>query len=183
MQDVGAGKGPGATLDEPVIVGKVVGLHGVRGWVKVYSYTRPPENILQYDPWWMRRNGAEWEQVSLRTARQSGKGIIASFVGFDDRDKASALMSAEIAVAREQLPVLPAGEYYWAELIGMRVETAAGEMLGCLDHFMETGAHDVMVVRDAKSEREHLIPFAQGRIVLQINRDDGVIRVDWQSDF
>ena len=182
MRDVGAGKDPGATGDEPVVVGKIVGLYGVRGWVKVFSYTRPLENILQYTPWWLRRD-EQWQQVSRQAKRQGAKGIIASIAGWDDRDTARTLLGVQVGIIRAHLPSLAEGEYYWTELVGMRVETVGGETLGHVAHFMETGADDVMVVRNKEDAREHLLPFVRDQVVLQVDRDNGVIRVDWDIDY
>jgi len=86
----------------------------------------------------------------------------------------------EIAVRREQLPAAEEGEYYWVDLVGLRVETLDGSELGRVDHLMATGANDVLVV---EGERQRLIPFVTGHIVKDVDLDAGVIRVDWQADY
>ena len=101
-----------------VVVGEISGLYGVRGWVKVYSYTQPRDNILNYKQWYLRQGG-EWRPYSLESGRIHGKGIVAKLVDCNDRDLAATLLKQTIAISREQLPHLPVGEYYWSELIGL----------------------------------------------------------------
>lgn len=163
--------------DRRVAVGRIVGLFGVRGWVKVHSYTRPREAILQYSPWQVELAGA-WRSFGVAEGRRQGKGIVARLEGYSDRDSAAALIGAEIAIAASQLPEAGEGEYYWAELEGMRVVNLAGQELGRVSYLFETGANDVLVVQ---GERERLIPFGKG-IVQEVDRAAGVIRVDWDAE-
>ena len=109
-----------------------------------------------------------------------GKGVVARLVGCDDRDQAQSLMGYEIGVYRDQLPETEPGEYYWNDLKGLKVVTLQGESLGIVDHLIETGANDVLVV---KGERERLIPFVQDQVVTKVDLDNGEIQVDWDKDF
>lgn len=145
----------------------------------MYSYTEPRENILTYQPWYLR-TGDDWQPCRLAEGRRHGKGVVARLDGCEDRDQAAALMDREIRVAREQLPATAPGEYYWQDLIGLQVVTLAGDPLGRVDHLLETGANDVLVVA---GEREHLIPFVMDRIVVDVDLEAGVMRVDWDKDF
>jgi 16S rRNA processing protein RimM len=151
----------------------------VRGWVRVYSYTRPRDNILRYNPWYIQRGGS-WEEWPLAEGGQHGKGVIARLESCDDRDQARALMGCEIGIRRAQLPAAAPGEYYWSDLQGMKVVTLEGESLGTVDHLFETGANDVLVV---KGERERLIPFVLNQVVVAVDLEAGEIRVDWDKDF
>jgi 16S rRNA processing protein RimM len=161
-----------------VAVGRVVGLFGVRGWVKVYSYTRPREAILNYRPWLIESKGA-WRTFEIAEGRAQGKGIVAQLRGYDDREMAAELIGSEIAVSIAQLPAAGNNEYYWAEIEGLRVVNLAGQELGRVSHLFETGgANDVMVVQ---GERERLIPFANS-IVQNVDRNAGVIHVDWDAE-
>jgi 16S rRNA processing protein RimM len=162
-----------------IVVGKISGLYGVRGWCKVFSHTEPRDNILMYSPWYLRK-GNEWQAVELQEGRQHGKGIIAHLQGCDDRDAATALMGTEVAIKREQLASLAADEYYWSDLVGCQVETVDGVELGHIDRMMETGANDVIVVA---GERERLIPFVQGDVVVEVDIAAKRVRVDWDPDF
>lgn len=162
-----------------VILGRIVGLYGVKGWLKVYSYTQPMQNILKYQSW-LVQTGASWQAHKLETGRVQGKGLVAKLVGVDDRDLAAEFLQLDIAVTRDQLPKLEPETFYWTDLEGLRVISKEGQELGKLDHLFETGANDVMVV---KGERERLIPWIRDQVVLQVNLDDGFIEVDWDADF
>lgn len=166
----------GATL---VTLGRIVGLYGVAGWVRVYSWTRPPANILGYSHWRCRRGNA-WQALRLESGRPQGKGLVAKLETVDDRESAKSYLSSDIAVGRDELPPPAPGEFYWSDLEGLRVETTEGLALGKVDHLLETGANDVLVVR---GERERLIPFILERFVVDVDLSDGVIRVDWDPDF
>lgn len=161
-----------------MVVGEFVGAYGVRGWSHIRSFTQPLENLLGYLPW---RIGAEghWSEVEVTEGRRHGRGLIAKIEGVDDRESAAGLRGSLIAVRREQLPDRK-GEFYWADLEGLEVRTREGESLGRIDHLMETGANDVMVV---KGDRERLIPFVQGQYVVDIDLEAGQIVVDWDADF
>lgn len=166
--------------DDYIVVGRINGLHGVRGWIKVFSYTQPRENILSYPVWYLKRQG-EWIETVLEDGHPQGKGIIAKLKGCDDRDAAAAMMETTIAIRREQLPKARPDEYYWADLEGLRVINLEGVELGVVDHLLETGANDVLVVKQGKIER--LIPFVQEQFVKNIDLAAGQMTVDWDPDF
>lgn len=160
-----------------VPVGRVVGLFGVDGWVKVYSHTRPREAILRYRPWQLEIHGVT-RTLDVADGRRQGKGVVARVAGCNTRDDAAALVGAEIAISASQLPATGGREYYWAELEGLRVVNLAGEELGRVGHLFETGANDVLVVRGG---RERLIPFGPG-IIQNVDFEAGVITVDWDLE-
>ncbi len=160
-----------------ISVGRVAGLFGVNGWVKVYSHTRPREAILNYRPWHITVGGAT-RTFDVLEGRPQGKGLVARIAGCDDRDAAAELVGAEIAIDATQLPAKGEREYYWADLEGMRVVNDAGVEFGRVSHLFETGANDVMVVR---GERERLIPFGSA-VVKEVDLAAGVIRVDWDAE-
>lgn len=164
---------------ELLVVGRISGLYGVRGWLKIYSHTQPRENIIGYSPWLIGTEGA-WRSVAVEDGRAQGKGVVAKLAGYDDRDAAAALIGHEIAIRRDQLERLTAGEYYWADLEGLRVVTLDGVELGVVDHLFETGANDVVVVR---GDRERLVPFVRGDVIRKIDLQGGVMEVDWDPDF
>lgn len=162
-----------------VEIGRISGVYGLHGWVKVYSYTEPRENILAYSHWHVHTRG-QWRPMEVAEGRGHGKGVIARLAGCEDCDAASLLVGAEIAVTRKQLPPAGPGEYYWVDLEGLRVVTLSGIELGTVDHLFETGSNDVMVV---KGERERLIPFIQGAVVVQVDLEHRIMRVDWDPEF
>lgn len=165
--------------DDLVVLGKISGLYGVKGWVRIYSFTAPRDNILTYPEWLLKRRSG-WETYKLSEGKKHGKGVVARLEGFDDRDQAAGLIGSEIAIHREQLPPAKAGEYYWMDLQGLQVETVDGASLGRIAELFETGSNDVIVV---KGERERLIPFIQGDVIKRIDLDAGLMVVDWDPDF
>jgi 16S rRNA processing protein RimM len=165
---------------EFINVGEISGVFGVKGWVKVFSFTDPRENILNYSPWYLQK-GQETKEVSLVDGQRQGKLVVAALEGVEDRDAAAALSGWKILIDKQQLPAATEGEYYWADLIGLQVKTTDGQNLGVVDHLLETGANDVLVVTDGEQER--LIPFLQQQTVLQIDLVKRQMVVDWDPDF
>lgn len=170
--------------DRPVVLGHVSGLFGVKGWIKVYSYTRPAVNLLEYEDWLIGRQDA-WRPFRVLDAREQGKTLVARIAGDDDtlladRDAAAALVDLQIAVARDQLPAPEPGEYYWFDLIGLDVFNREGAALGRVKAMMETGANDVLVLQ---GERERLVPFVVGEVIDEVDLDAGRIVADWDADF
>jgi 16S rRNA processing protein RimM len=163
-------------MSNVVIVGKINGLYGVKGWLKIFSYTDPKENILNYTPWLI--NG---QLIDLEDGKPQGKGIIAKLKGVDDRNQAMAFLQTEISIQREQLPILPTDEFYWSDLIGLRVINEEGIDLGSIFELFETGANDVIVVKNQNIER--LIPFVWNDIVEHIDLEKREMRVRWDADF
>ena len=163
-----------------LIVGRINGLYGVRGWVKVFSHTEPRDNILSYRTWYLRR-GNEWQPFELADGRSHGKGVVANLIGCDDRDVAAGLIGSDIAILRKQLQQAAPGEYYWTDLIGLEVRTVDGVDLGIVDHLLETGSNDVLVVLQGK--RERLIPFIRDQVVREIDLAGRKMVVDWDPDF
>ena len=162
-----------------IILGKVSGIHGVSGWVKVFSYTRPRENILDY-PQWMLGTSDHWQEVELLEGRVQGKGVIARLKGLDDRDEARKWIGQEIAVYRSQLADLPEGEFYWCDLIGLDVQNLEGVNLGKVTEIFDTGANDVLVV---SGETRQLLPLIMDRYVMEIDRDNNRMIVDWDPGY
>ncbi|QWF70518.1 ribosome maturation factor RimM [Methylomonas paludis] len=160
--------------------GQISGVFGVKGWVKIYSFTEPRENILSYTPWVLQKN-QQTREVKVLAGQRHGNTVVAELEGVSDRDAAFALLGSDILIRRAQLPAARAGEYYWTDLVGLAVETAVGIKLGKVDHLLETGANDVLVVKDGEIER--LIPFLQPQTVLSIDLAAELMIVDWDPDF
>ena len=161
---------------QPVILGRISGLFGVRGWVKVYSYTEPREAVLEYDRWLLSgRNG--WQEATVAEGQRHGKTVIVRIDGYDDRDQAAGLIGTEIGVPRDELPETDDDQYYWSDLEGLSVVHRDGTELGKVKYLLETGANDVMVV---KGDTERLIPFVMNEVVLGVDLEKGEIEVDWE---
>ena len=166
------------TETKPVILGQVTGLYGVKGWVKVHSYTEPREAILDYKDWLLLRDG-DWQSVRLAEGKRHGKTVIARLEGVNDRDVAATYVDDDIGVPREQLPEAGRDEFYWADLEGLQVVHSDGRILGKVAYLLATGANDVLVV---KGDQEILIPFVQGEVIKDVDLAAGVINVDWEWD-
>jgi len=163
-----------------VSLGYISGLYGVRGWVKVFSYTQPRERILEYQPWYLAAPGESAPSAEPRAVRSSGRehgrGIVAKIADVDDRDAAAQLIGQQILTRRGALPEPESGHYYWDDLVGLEVRNRTGECLGSVSHLLETGAHDVLVL-DGGDNR--LIPFVRGTVVLDVDLKQRLITVDW----
>ncbi|WP_417473016.1 ribosome maturation factor RimM [Luteimonas mephitis] len=167
-------------LQGMVLLGRVHGAFGVRGELKLESFTEPANAILRYQPWILRdAQGRERELAGAR-GRLTAKGIVATFPEVVDRDAAEALRGSEVWVARSALPPPKPGEYYWVDLEGLRVVNVQGVDFGRVSHLFSTGANDVLV---AEGERERMIPFLQPDYIVSIDFDDGVVTVDWDAEF
>ncbi|MGM0915446.1 MAG: ribosome maturation factor RimM [Pseudomonadota bacterium] len=173
--------------DDHVVLGKLTSPYGVKGWLRVYSYTSPMEGILDYAEW-VVRHGETLERRRLVQGRRHGKSLVARLEGCDSREAAEALAGAEIVMPKAELPELTGDDFYWHELEGLRVVTREGSVLGRIDHLFETGANDVMVVKgsldaDAIDARERLLPFLPEEVILEVDLEAGVMTVDWDPEF
>lgn len=167
-----------------VTLGRVAGVYGVRGWIKIHSLTRPTENLLNYRRWWIAKGGGF--EAKLLEGKVHGHGLIARISGADrqpitDRDVAASLLGAEIQVDRTALPMLPQGQHYWIDLIGLKVESEQGEPLGEVTDVTSNGVQDVLILRQGEIER--LIPFVTGPIVKSVDMAARRIVCDWQPDY
>ncbi|HEY6483734.1 MAG TPA: ribosome maturation factor RimM [Steroidobacteraceae bacterium] len=158
-------------------LGRIGAPFGVKGWTHVDSHTDPPEALLDYPKWVLRRGSGERMALALADGQLHGERLVARLEGIEDRDAAAALTGAVIEVERAELP--PAGErqHYRADLIGLAVRNADGTALGSVAHFVDAPTGPVMVVRDADG-REHWI-LAVPRYLRRVVLDEGVILVEW----
>jgi 16S rRNA processing protein RimM len=173
---------PGDTEEREIVpLGHISGVHGVSGWLKIFSLTDPREAIFEYQPWLV---GEHLETVHIKQGKRHGKHLIAMLENIKDREQAESLVNQQIAVFRDQLPKLGEEEYYWADLVGLAVQLEDGTSLGTIQSMLATGANDVMVVQgELQSERERLIPFVTGQYVKSVDLDVKLIVVDWDPDF
>ncbi len=174
---------------EKVILGRISGVYGVKGWVKVFSYTDPMEAIVDYSPWFIRaenRRNAAWTKVKLKSGKRHAKTVVAKLENCNDRDQAMAYVGTEIAIDLHQLEQLKEkDEYYWRDLIGLRVINQQDIELGTVKSLLETGANDVLVVISEINGKkiERLIPWTMGIAIIKVDMAQGVISVDWDADF
>ncbi|MEI6744504.1 MAG: ribosome maturation factor RimM [Methylococcaceae bacterium] len=161
-------------------VGKISGVFGIKGWVKIFSFTNHREDILKYSPWLLRKNDAT-QSAEVIVGQLQSKGVVAQLKGITDRNDAEALIGWDIFIDHAKLPPAKPDEYYWSDLVGLQVENTEGVTLGVIDSLLETGANDVIIVQD--KERQHAIPFIQPQVVLEIDLAARKMRVDWDADF
>jgi len=160
------------------MMGRIAAPHGIKGWIKVEPFTAEARSLLGYRTWWV--GGANgWQERELVAGRAQSKTVLARLRGCDDRDAAADLKGRTVAVPREALPAAPSQEYYWADLIGLKVVNAGEENLGRVVAVMQTGANDVLVVDNG---RERLIPFIAS-VIQNVDLVAGLIRVDWGADY
>ncbi|MBK6743021.1 MAG: ribosome maturation factor RimM [Hydrogenophilales bacterium] len=159
-------------------MGRVAVPYAVKGWIKIQAFTEYLDSLLDYPTWWLGKQG-QWRQFTVLEAKVHSQSLIAHLEGLDDRDAAEAITGSEIAVARDELPPTDENEFYWSDLIGFQVVNLAGETLGRLEGFLETGAHDVMQVKGAK---DYQVPFT-APIVDRVEKEAARVVVDWGLDY
>ena len=165
-----------------VVMGRVTAPFGIQGWVKIYALTAQLGNLLDYPVWWLGHHG-DWREMRVAAAKVHGNTLVAQLAGIEDREAAVALKGLDVAVPRSQLPGAAENEFYWADLIGLRVVNTEQHEFGRVVRVMQTGANDVLVVAGGNGdERETLIPFIAGAIQ-EVDLAAGVINVDWGKDY
>lgn len=160
------------------MMGRISAPHGVKGWIKVQPFTAEARSLLDYRTWWIGEEDG-WHEHALASGKTHGGMVLARLEGCDDREAAAALKGGTVAIARAALPAARADEYYWADLIGLRVVNADEQDLGRVTAVMQTGANDVLVVGE---RRERLIPFI-AQVIRDVDPGAGVIRVNWGADY
>jgi len=163
-----------------LLMGRIHGAFGLRGELKVESFSEPETALLGYQPWILRDARGHEHTVSGARGRAANKGLVVALPGIDDRTAAEALRGTEIFISRSALPPPRPGEFYWADLEGLRVRTIEGVDLGTVAQVLPTGANDVLVVT---GERERMIPFVRPQTVVSIDLNAGEIVVDWDPEF
>lgn len=158
-----------------VLIGKIVGVHGIKGTNKFKSYAEslsvfyPGQSILISD------NRSRETSIEINWVKSHTKTPLISFKGVTDREQAQALIGAELFIPETELPELEKGSYYWFDLIGIEVYTTQGDYLGRITSIFPTGSNDVYVVKDNK--QEVLIPALES-VVLDIDLELKRMRVD-----
>jgi 16S rRNA processing protein RimM len=169
-----------------VVVGRLTTPYGLKGWIKVHSFTEPRENLLGYRNCQINRQGV-WQALEVEAGKEHGNGLIMKLKGIETPEQARLYSGSDLAVPVSELPPLQDDEIYWRQLEGLRVISEPGEvLLGTIDHLFETGANDVVVVKPCAGsidDRERLIPYLLERVVKSIDLPAGVMKVDWDPEF
>jgi 16S rRNA processing protein RimM len=175
-----------SSASDTIIVGKIGAPYGVKGWVKINSFTQVTQDIFGYAPWRLNGSGCDNREIQIDEWRAHGNGLVAKLVGIESRDDVEQVKNAEISVPTSVLPELE-DDFYWKDLIGMQVVTDKGYDLGVIKDMFETGANDVMLVKaknnDAFGQKERLLPFLHDQVVLNVDKQARSITVDWDPGF
>jgi 16S rRNA processing protein RimM len=167
-----------------IVIGKIGAPYGVKGWVKITTYTDEIEGIFSYSPWLLGEQAEEYQIDSWRT---HNKGVVAKLVGVESRDDADSIKNLDISIKASQLPQLADDEHYWRDLVGMQVVTENGYSLGVVKELFETGANDVMLIKansnDAFGQKERMLPYLIDQVVKQVDKQARTIKVDWDPGF
>ena len=159
-------------------MGRIVGPFGVKGWVKVKTFTERPEALGGFAEW-LVRSGGQWEARALEGFEMHAKGPVAKLGGCDDREGALRLRERDVAVTRGELGEPGEGSIYWIDLVGLAVVDECGATLGTVEGLFESGETSVLVVSGAK---RRLIPFVPD-YVKAVDRDARRITVDWKPEY
>ncbi|MDG2176983.1 MAG: ribosome maturation factor RimM [Gammaproteobacteria bacterium] len=179
-------------------LGRIGAAHGIKGWVKLISFTGPAENILNYRHFFLSHKSIpgsrtalgsseqKREKIEIDESRAQGKHFIGHIKGCDDRERAAVYSGRELQVETSTLPELDAEDYYWFQLEGLTIINLQGDNLGQVDRLIETGANDVIVVRateDSIDKEERLIPFVRDKVVKRVDLAGRTLQVDWEKDY
>jgi 16S rRNA processing protein RimM len=174
-----------------VVMGRIVAPYGIQGWLKVQPETETLYSLLDYPDWWLGRDDESaksgstkniWQKYEVENAKMHVNILLVKLRGIDDRDAALAVKSKRIAVPREQLPEAGKDEYYWSDLIGLNVTNQQQVDFGVIRDVFETGANDVIVVKNDLTGQERLLPFIDD-VILEVDMSAGTVQVDWDAEF
>jgi len=163
--------------DKKIYLGKITGVHGIKGWLKIQSFSSPPENILNYPQWIINNQGKE-DFYSIEQGRKQKNTIVVKLEKINDRNTAESLINSKIQILRSDFPKLSNENYYWSDLVGLSVLSSEDKVIGKVESLIETGANDVMVINTSKDERI-LIPFVMHEVIQEVNVELKYIKIDW----
>jgi 16S rRNA processing protein RimM len=166
-------------MEDVVVMARVAGAFGIKGWLKLQTFTQAPDSLDAYSSW-LLKGSKGWEEFELEDFAVNVKGVIAKLKGCDDRTAAEKLAKRDIGIPREALEEAAEGEVFWFDLIGCEVINTAGENFGTVETLLETGANDVLVVKLGTTET--LIPYID-EVVLKVDRLAKLVTVNWTQDF
>ena len=166
-------------MEEKIVMGKILGPHGIKGWIKIHPFTEKKDSLIDHKILMASKDEKLWQSFEVESMDVGDKFILAKFKGVDDRNAAEKLNKFFISLDKSSLPKLDENNYYWHELIGLDVKNNEGMYFGKVDSLIETGANDVLVVM---GDKEYLIPYIK-QVILEVNLETNMIRVDWQDDY
>lgn len=168
--------------EDLITVGKILSTFGIKGYLKIFSFTDPRSNILNYSPIYISCKD-EWIEAQISTGRLQGKSVAIKLNKLNRKSHLLPLIGAELAIKAKQLKPIEKSEFYWSNLIGLTIINAQNQTLGQVNYLIETRAHDVLVVKKDGRGLERLIPFVMGETIEQVDFNNKVIRVNWRIDY
>ena len=166
-------------MEDVVVMARIAGAFGIKGWLKLHTFTQSPDSLDAYASW-LVRGSKGWEEYELEDFAVNVKGVVAKLKGCDDRTAAEQLAKRDIGIPREALEDAGEGEVFWFDLIGCEVVSTAGLKFGKVETLLETGANDVLVVKTGTEEI--LIPYVD-EVIVNVDREAKLITVNWTQDF
>jgi 16S rRNA processing protein RimM len=163
---------------DPLVLGRIKKVHGVRGAVKVASYVEEWAPFARLLRCLVGRPGGPWQERAIEAAEAQRGTLILKLVGIETPEAAQDLVGAEIAIPRAEAPAPPAGTFYHYDILGLRVEVD-GQALGTVSEILETAGHDVYVIRQGTAE--WLLPVTRA-FIRRIDPGAGVIELDSAAD-
>ena len=172
------------SASEIIVLGRLVEPYGVRGWLHLQVYGDDPLSWKSLPVWQVGKESGSWQGYELQGLKAHGDGFVVAFAGVAGRTAAEAMKGMLVGAPRAALPAVPEDEFYWADLVGLKVVNQAGESLGRVDGLIETGANDVLRVvdTDAAESVERLLPFVAA-VVGKVDVAAGVVHVEWERDW
>lgn len=171
-------------VSDTIVIGKIGAPYGVKGWVKITTYTDEIQGVFDYSPWLLGDGKKEYTVDHWKT---HNKGVVAKLIGVETRDDAESIKNLDVSIKAEMLPELADDDYYWRDLVGMQVMTDKGYNLGVVKELFETGANDVMLVKanlnDAFGQKERMLPFLREQVIKEVDMQAKTITVDWDPGF
>ncbi len=160
------------------MVGKVVGVHGLKGAVKIHTHAASPAIFAAGKRIQLKDPAGKRAFKTIQWAKSHGRRLRVAFEGVSDCEAARALVGSALFIERAALPELEQGTYYWCDLLGMKVYTEDAAFLGCIDAIIATGSNDVYVVKDPEEtrKRETLVP-ALASVIKAVDVERGIMRV------
>jgi 16S rRNA processing protein RimM len=166
-------------MEGRILLGRIVGAHGIRGEVRITTFAARPEDVAAYGP----LDDGAGRTFKIEAVRATAKGVVARLAGIRDRTAAEALKGASLYVDRERLPAPNEGEFYHADLIGMAAINAEGGAVGEVVGVHNHGAGDILEIRLVGSGKTELVAFTDAfvpevdlagrRVVVRLDRTEG----------
>ncbi|MCV2518433.1 MAG: ribosome maturation factor RimM [Candidatus Lightella neohaematopini] len=175
-------------LSNPIIVGQVGSTYGVLGWLKMYSFTKRKTDIFSYQPFFIKDiNNNNWKKLRISSWKLNKNYIILKINDINSKERAKLLTNFYIFIDKKQLPILSNNEYYWVDIIGLKVINIENYFLGVVSNIIETKANDILVVKknidDYFNIYERFIPYLYNRIVKKIDIKNKIVIVIWNPKY